>query len=282
MLCYRQGPPLPGLDELATGLFWIPHWRSGPHELLRLNLALTPSQIHINQLPFVVLKPSPARCGQFLNGPPKEEKKQYFMNPNLTTLWFSPFLETEEIPLHAEKTHQQVQVRLFPTPACLSPAHGPRVWNWVCLRGLLWDVQAQGEPVLRETKSLFQVYRPSIGLVMRVGDKAWEPGRKRRGYALVGPIWGWPYELLVPLGDAYMGWLASSSVYVCPPLAGMPFLASVPACTLSSVPLPMTLTRSCPTWEPLNSRQQEKEMSSVGKRRPSALGPYKPSRSVHS
>lgn len=72
------------------------------------------------------------------------------------------------------------------------------------------------------------------------------------------------------------------SLCVCPPRAGMPCLASVPACTLSSAPLLMMSTRSCPTWERLSSPRQGRGTSSVGRKRPSAAGPCKPSRSVHS
>lgn len=65
-------------------------------------------------------------------------------------------------------------------------------------------------------------------------------------------------------------------------LAGMPCLALAPACTLSSVPLLMTSTRSCPNWERLSLSTREKGMNSVGKRTPSAAGLCKPSGSVPS
>lgn len=84
----------------------------------------------------------------------------------------------------------------------------------------------------------------------------------------------------VVLHSACMGGLTPVSVYVCPPRAGMPCLASAPACTLSSVPLLMTSTRSYRIWGPLSSPQKGKGMSSVDRRKPSAAGPCKPSRSV--
>lgn len=147
---------------------------------------------------------------------------------------------------------------------------------------------ACGKDQVRGAKSLLPVCRPSLGLVMGVDDKAQEPWKIRKRCALAGPrpgwsgrVWGWPYGLLVLLGDACEAWVTSVPVFVCSPRAGMPCLASVPACILSSAPLLMTSTRSCLTWEPLSSPQQGKGMNSVGRRKPSAAGPCKPSRSVH-
>ena len=71
-------------------------------------------------------------------------------------------------------------------------------------------------------------------------------------------------------------------LHACPPPAGTPCLALAPACTLSSALLLTTSTRSCPSWGLLSLPQPGKGMNSAGRRRPSAAGPCKPSRSVHS
>ena len=53
-----------------AGLSWIPYQRSGPHELLKLKLSPSPSQVvHINQFPREDLGLCPARSGQFSNEP---------------------------------------------------------------------------------------------------------------------------------------------------------------------------------------------------------------------
>lgn len=145
----------------------------------------------------VVLEPSPARCGQFLNGHQKKRKSSAFINPVLRTLWFSLFLEIEEIPLHAEKAHEQVQVRLFPSPTYLSPA----LWAQSLDSGMEVGVSEGVFPGMsRHGESLSsecpqgssqgnQV--PLIGLQAkhRVGSwEAWEPWRTRRRCALAGPV----------------------------------------------------------------------------------------------
>ena len=126
------------------------------------------------------------------------------------------------------------------------------------------------------------------------------------------PRWGWSWELMTRFGSqgrqegdvcpgdpcpASMnmsgGWtmtcwpwgrwqVGSPRLHACPPPAGTLCLALAPACTLSSVPLLMTSTRSCPSWGLLSLPQPGKGTNSAGKRRPSAAGPCKPSRSVHS
>lgn len=123
-------------------------------------------------------------------------------------------------------------------------------------------------------------------------------------HSSAGQAWGWSWELETRLGNQggqeggvhwwslpswgarAGGWpvdgVSSPRLRACPPRAGMPCLASAPACTLSSAPLLMTSTRSCPSWGLLRSPQQGKGMSSAGRRRPSVAGPCKPSRSVHS
>lgn len=132
------------------------------------------------------------------------------------------------------------------------------------------------------------VCRPNLGLVMGVGDKLLAVGKPRRGHTLFGPVPGCTGSARARPMGCWCCWemlasLAHSSLCVCVslPSAGMPCLASVPACTLSSAPLLMMSTRSCPSWERLSSPRQGKGTSSVGRKRPSAAGPCKPSRSVH-
>ena len=66
LLLDSNRPPPPA----RAGLSWVPHQRSGPHELLRLKLSPSPSQVvHINQFPREDLGLCPARSGQFSNEP---------------------------------------------------------------------------------------------------------------------------------------------------------------------------------------------------------------------
>lgn len=161
--------------------------------------------------------------------------------------------------------------------------------------GLLWDAQAQRAcPQHGGSSQGIQV--PLTGLQAKlcighgVGDEALEPGKTSRGRTRSGcarlcpagvgvceaGLW-----LLVPREVLARGG-SLRSLCVRPPRAGTPCLASVPACTLSSAPSLMMSTGSWPTWELLSSRPQGKGTTSVGRRKPSAAGPCRPSRSVHS
>lgn len=104
------------------------------------------------------------------------------MNPVLRTLWFSLFLETEEISVHAERAHQQVQVKLF--LACPNLALWAQSLELDMNQGVLSGMSRHRESLssacvkdqARETKALLRGCRPSIGLVIRVGDRLGSQG----------------------------------------------------------------------------------------------------------
>ena len=200
------------------------------------------------------------------------------------------FLETEEVPLDAERTHQQVPVMPFPSPRLWVPSDdgagdvqegdfsGTSRPKESLSSGMSWVKAGKPSTFLG---SAGQGWGGSWELMTRFGSQGRQEGDMCPGDpcpAGMNMSGGWPMACWL-WGRWQVG---SPRLHACPPPAGTPCLALAPACTLSSALLLMTSTRSCPSWGLLSLPQPGKGTSSAGRRRPSAAGPCKPSRSVHS